>query len=180
MAEWILTSSLLIVIVLAVRALFRGRMGLRLRYALWLLVLLRLLVPGTVFQTGLSVLNYVPLSQTATAQAQPSQSGGSPSAPEAEPMPVRPRGGGTPPSGPAAAPDSAPARGGGLEGRSDRGVAGRRGGAGRRPLACNLRFYLRLRRMRRTTPFRGWPYRSTWPAGCPPPACTASRGPRSI
>ena len=41
MAEWILTSSLLIVIVLAVRALFRGRMGLRLRYALWLLVLLR-------------------------------------------------------------------------------------------------------------------------------------------
>ena len=76
MAEWILTSSLLIVIVLAVRALFRGRMGLRLRYALWLLVLLRLLVPGTVFQTGLSVLNYVPLSQTAAAQAQPSQSGG--------------------------------------------------------------------------------------------------------
>ena len=73
MAEWILTSSLLIVIVLAVRALFRGRMGLRLRYALWLLVLLRLLVPGTVFQTGLSVLNYVPLSQTAAAQAQPSQ-----------------------------------------------------------------------------------------------------------
>lgn len=76
MAEWILTSSLLIVIVLAVRALFRGRMGLRLRYALWLLVLLRLLVPGTVFQTGLSVLNYVPLSQTAAVQAQPSQSGG--------------------------------------------------------------------------------------------------------
>ncbi|UQT50259.1 hypothetical protein M5E87_12410 [Flavonifractor plautii] len=69
-----------------------GRMGLRLRYALWLLVLLRLLVPGTVFQTGLSVLNYVPLSQTAAAQAQPSQSGGSPSAPEAEPMPVRPEG----------------------------------------------------------------------------------------
>ena len=33
MAEWILMSSLLIVIVLAVRALFRGRMGLRLRYA---------------------------------------------------------------------------------------------------------------------------------------------------
>ena len=110
MAEWILTSSLLIVIVLAVRALFRGRMGLRLRYALWLLVLLRLLVPGTVFQTGLSVLNYVPLSQTAAAQAQPSQSGGSPSAPEAEPMPVRPEGEAEPrPSGPAAAPDSAPA-----------------------------------------------------------------------
>lgn len=156
MAEWILTSSLLIVIVLAVRALFRGRMGLRLRYALWLLVLLRLLVPGTVFQTGLSVLNYVPLSQTATAQAQPSQSGGSPSAPEAEPMPVRPEGEAEPrPSGPAAAPDSAPA------GAADwRGVltAVWLGGAGvlaAALLACNLRFYLRLRRMRRTHPIPG-------------------------
>ena len=156
MAEWILTSSLLIVIVLAVRALFRGRMGLRLRYALWLLVLLRLLVPGTVFQTGLSVLNYVPLSQTAAAQAQPSQSGGSPSAPEAEPMPVRPEGEADPrPSGPAAAPDSAPA------GAADwRGVltAVWLGGAGvlaAALLACNLRFYLRLRRMRRTHPIPG-------------------------
>lgn len=156
MAEWILMSSLLIVIVLAVRALFRGRMGLRLRYALWLLVLLRLLVPGTVFQTGLSVLNYVPLSQTATAQAQPSQSGGSPSAPEAEPMPVRPEGEAEPrPSGPAAAPDSAPA------GAADwRGVltAVWLGGAGvlaAALLACNLRFYLRLRRMRRTHPIPG-------------------------
>ena len=156
MAEWILTSSLLIVIVLAVRALFRGRMGLRLRYALWLLVLLRLLVPGTVFQTGLSVLNYVPLSQTAAAQAKPSQSGGSPSAPEAEPMPVRPEGEAEPrPSGPAAAPDSAPA------GAADwRGVltAVWLGGAGvlaAALLACNLRFYLRLRRMRRTHPIPG-------------------------
>lgn len=156
MAEWILTSSLLIVIVLAVRALFRGRMGLRLRYALWLLVLLRLLVPGTVFQTGLSVLNYVPLPQTAAVQAQPSQSGGSPSAPEAEPMPVRPEGEAEPrPSGPAAAPDSAPA------GAADwRGVltAVWLGGAGvlaAALLACNLRFYLRLRRMRRTHPIPG-------------------------
>ena len=156
MAEWILTSSLLIVIVLAVRALFRGRMGLRLRYALWLLVLLRLLVPGTVFQTGLSVLNYVPLPQTAAAQAEPSQSGGSPSAPEAEPMPVRPEGEAEPrPSGPAAAPDSAPA------GAADwRGVltAVWLGGAGvlaAALLACNLRFYLRLRRMRRAHPIPG-------------------------
>ena len=146
MAEWILTSSLLIVIVLAVRALFRGRMGLRLRYALWLLVLLRLLVPGTVFQTGLSVLNYVPLPQTAAAQAQPSQSGGSPSAPEAEPMPVRPEGEAEPrPSGGAA---------------DWRGVltAVWLGGAGvlaAALLACNLRFYLRLRRMRRTHPIPG-------------------------
>ena len=175
MAEWILTSSLLIVIVLAVRALFRGRMGLRLRYALWLLVLLRLLVPGTVFQTGLSVLNYVPLPQTAAVQAQPSQSGGSPSAPEAEPMPVRPEGEAEPrPSGPAAAPDSAPA------GAADwRGVltAVWLGGAG---VLATCAFICACGGCGGPTPFRGWPYRSTWPAGCPPPACTASRGPRSI
>lgn len=157
MAEWILTSSLLIVIVLAVRALFRGRMGLRLRYALWLLVLLRLLVPGTVFQTGLSVLNYVPLPQTGR--------GAGPAVPvrreslrpgRRSPCPVRPEGEAEPrPSGPAAAPDSAPA------GAADwRGVltAVWLGGAGvlaAALLACNLRFYLRLRRMRRAHPIPG-------------------------
>lgn len=134
MAEWILTSSLLIVIVLAVRALFRGRMGLRLRYALWLLVLLRLLVPGTVFQTGLSVLNYVPLSQTGcgTSPAVPVRreslrpGGGAHARPAGG-------GGGTPALRPGGRAGLRARRGGGLEGRSDRGVAGRRGGAGRRP-----------------------------------------------
>lgn len=117
---------------------------------------MRLLVPGTVFQTGLSVLNYVPLPQTAAVQAQPSQSGGSPSAPGGGAH-ARPAGGGggTPPSGPAAAPDSAPA------GAADwRGVltAVWLGGAGvlaAALLACNLRFYLRLRRMRRAHPIPG-------------------------
>lgn len=156
MAEWILTSSLLIVIVLAVRALFRGRMGLRLRYTLWLLVLLRLLVPGTVFQTGLSVLNYVPLPQTAAVQALPPQDGGSPSAPEAEPMPVRPEGEAEPrPSGPAAAPDSAPAGGADWRGVLTAVWQGGAGVLAAALLVCNLRFYLRLRRMRRAHPIPG-------------------------
>ena len=71
-------------------------------------------------------------------------------------MPVRPEGEAEPrPSGPAAAPDSAPA------GAADwRGVltAVWLGGAGvlaAALLACNLRFYLRLRRMRRTHPIPG-------------------------
>lgn len=55
-------SSLLIMTMLVVRVLFRGRMDLRLWYALWLLVLLHLLVPDTVFRTGLSVLSYMSLS----------------------------------------------------------------------------------------------------------------------
>ena len=58
MAEWILTSSLLIVIVLAVRALFRGRMGLRLRYALWLLVKEPGFIVFVLAFAGKIILNY--------------------------------------------------------------------------------------------------------------------------
>ena len=43
--QWAVTSSALILIVLAVRVLFRNRLSARLRYALWGVVLLRLLIP---------------------------------------------------------------------------------------------------------------------------------------
>lgn len=68
MTEWIITSSLLIAIVLLVRRLFRGKLSLRLQYALWLVVLVRLLIPGTVAQTGLSVLNYLPRTEVEVSQ----------------------------------------------------------------------------------------------------------------
>ena len=42
---WAVTSSVLILIVLAARFLLKGRLSARLRYALWGVVLLRLLVP---------------------------------------------------------------------------------------------------------------------------------------
>lgn len=45
LTQWAFTSSALILIVLAVRVLFRNRLSARLRYALWGVVLLRLLVP---------------------------------------------------------------------------------------------------------------------------------------
>ncbi|MBR2831421.1 MAG: M56 family metallopeptidase [Oscillospiraceae bacterium] len=60
MVEWIITSSALIAVLIAVRYLFRGRIGLRLQYALWLPVLLRLLIPATFGATPLSVLNAAP------------------------------------------------------------------------------------------------------------------------
>lgn len=44
--RWALTSSLLILAVLLVRALLRKKISLRLRYALWAVVLLRLLIPA--------------------------------------------------------------------------------------------------------------------------------------
>ena len=60
MIEWILTSSLLIAAVLLIRFVGRDRLSARVRYALWALVLLRLLLPGSFGATALSVLNYVP------------------------------------------------------------------------------------------------------------------------
>lgn len=60
LTQWAFTSSALILIVLAVRVLFRNKLSARLRYALWGVVLLRLLVP---FQVELpaSVSDAVPL-----------------------------------------------------------------------------------------------------------------------
>ena len=45
MNEWILSSSLLIAAVLALRFALRGRISLRLQYGLWAVVLVRLLLP---------------------------------------------------------------------------------------------------------------------------------------
>ena len=55
MIEWIVSSSLLILVVALLRRLLGNKMSLRLRYALWLLVLVRLLVPGTVGRSPVSV-----------------------------------------------------------------------------------------------------------------------------
>ena len=52
---WVVSSCALIAAVIAFRALFGKKMGAGLRYALWGLVLLRLLIPGTVFSSPVSV-----------------------------------------------------------------------------------------------------------------------------
>ena len=49
MNEWILSSSVLIAAVLLGRFLLRGRISLRLQYALWAVVLVRLLLPVQLF-----------------------------------------------------------------------------------------------------------------------------------
>ena len=53
MNEWILSASILIALVLAVRFLLRGRISLRLQYALWAVVLVRLLVPVQLFTSSI-------------------------------------------------------------------------------------------------------------------------------
>lgn len=66
MVEWIISSSILICVVTALRFLFKGKISLRLQYALWALVLVRLLIP---FSFGSSTISAANL--TAAVKEQP-------------------------------------------------------------------------------------------------------------
>ena len=57
MTEWILSSSVLILVVIGLRTLLKGKISLRLQYALWALVLLRLLIPLNFGASSLSTAN---------------------------------------------------------------------------------------------------------------------------
>jgi len=57
MSECIVTSSLLIAVLIALRFIFRGKISRRLQYALWGLALLRLLMPFSLLQSPASVMN---------------------------------------------------------------------------------------------------------------------------
>ncbi|MGX8698969.1 MAG: M56 family metallopeptidase, partial [bacterium] len=62
---WVLSSCVLILAVSAIRAGFGRRLRPGLRYALWALVLLRLLYPGTVLSSPVSVQSAVERTETA-------------------------------------------------------------------------------------------------------------------
>ena len=83
MLELLITSSLLILAVLAARALLAGHISRRMQYALWGLVLLRLLLPVSLPQSRASVLNALPDTAQVSlmASAQPERG-------EALPAPV--------------------------------------------------------------------------------------------
>ena len=69
MSEWIITSSILILLIILLRRVLRGKLSLRLQYALWGIVLLRLLLPFSFFESGLSVMNLAEnLQSVETAQ----------------------------------------------------------------------------------------------------------------
>lgn len=78
MLETIITSSVLIAALILSRYLFKGKINLRLQYALWLLVAVRLLMPFSIFQSSLSVLNILDMGGQAghiESPAAPAQSG---------------------------------------------------------------------------------------------------------
>ena len=68
MTQWILTASLLITVVLLIRKIAGDRLSARVRYALWGLVLLRLLVPVSIGESALSVQNWLPDGDAAVVQ----------------------------------------------------------------------------------------------------------------
>lgn len=57
MMEWIVTSSAMILIVIALRGLLKGKISLKLQYGLWALVLIRLLLPFSIVDSAISVSN---------------------------------------------------------------------------------------------------------------------------
>ena len=67
MLEILLSSSVLILVLALLRRFLQGRISARLRYALWALVLLRLLVPVTAFESKVSVAS---VAQPIAAQVQ--------------------------------------------------------------------------------------------------------------
>ena len=71
MTQWILTSSLLILAVLLIRALGRDKLSARMRYALWALVLVRLLMPFSIGESVLSMQNLLQETEYAEVQTEP-------------------------------------------------------------------------------------------------------------
>ena len=74
MTAWILTSSILILVIVGLRQLLKGRIAPGFQYALWLLVLVRLLIPGSLTASPMSVENLLPREpavQAAVAEPMP-------------------------------------------------------------------------------------------------------------
>ena len=67
MLEWALSSGALCALLILLRYALRGKIGLRLQYALWALALLRLLLPVSFGESRLSVANALPERETAVA-----------------------------------------------------------------------------------------------------------------
>ena len=67
MKSIIITSSILILIVVALRYLLKEKLSSRLRYAMWLLVAIRLLIPIEMGQSSLSVMTLVDRAENSVA-----------------------------------------------------------------------------------------------------------------
>ena len=62
MIQWIITSCLLIAAVLILRKVTQNHISARIRYGLWLLVLIRLLLPFSIGSSPISIMNATPVA----------------------------------------------------------------------------------------------------------------------
>ena len=70
MLEWFVSSAVLTAALIALRALLRGRLSPKLQYTLWMLALVRLLVPVSIGKTAVSVGNLLPQAALARTDAE--------------------------------------------------------------------------------------------------------------
>ena len=63
MMEWVLSASVLIILVIIIRKLLKGKISCWVRYGLWLLVAVRLLVPVSLMESAFSIANLLPESR---------------------------------------------------------------------------------------------------------------------
>ncbi len=72
MAEWFVSSAVLAALLIGAHYLLYGKISARLQYTLWLVLLVRLLLPLSVGKTALSVANLLPEAEpTAVMQTEP-------------------------------------------------------------------------------------------------------------
>lgn len=72
MTEWFVSSAVLAALLIGAHYLLRGKISARLQYALWLVLLVRLLLPLSIGKTAVSVANLLPEAEPATViQAEP-------------------------------------------------------------------------------------------------------------
>lgn len=72
MTEWFVSSAVLAAVLIGAHYLLRGKISARLQYALWLVLLVRLLLPLSVGKTAVSVANLLPEAEPAAViQAEP-------------------------------------------------------------------------------------------------------------
>ena len=58
MTETVISSSVLIFVVILLRTVFKGKIKNRVRYGLWLIVAVRLLMPFSLAESSVSVMNF--------------------------------------------------------------------------------------------------------------------------
>ena len=109
MTEWFVSSAVLAALLIGAHYLLRGKISARLQYTLWLVLLVRLLLPLSVGKTALSVANLLPeaepaaVMQTEPAAAPPAQAASTPE-------PAAPAAPAQPPAQPVQRPASMPAQ----------------------------------------------------------------------